>query len=119
MASPTPIIPVPVRRRSLAGPVILIVIGVLALLRTSNLIDRATLHHWFAHYWPLLLIAWGIVRLVEYYSDQQSGFPARRTGGGGVALLILLVIFGLGFSAADKVDWNQVGENIQVDGDNP
>jgi len=118
MASPTPLTPVPVRRRSLAGPLILILIGVFFLLRTMNLIDGAALRHWFAHWWPVLLIVWGVIRLAEYYSDQRSGYPARRMGGGGVFLLIMFVIFGLGFTSFDR-EWPHIRENIEVDGDNP
>ncbi len=118
MASPTPLTPIPVRRRSLAGPLILILIGVFFLLRTMNLIDGAALRHWFAHWWPVLLIVWGVIRLAEYYSDQRSGYPGRRMGGGAVFLLIMFVIFGLGFTSFDR-EWPRIRENIEVDGDNP
>jgi len=116
---PPPMVPVPVRRRSLTGPLILIAIGVLFLLGTSHIVEASTLRHWFAHWWPLLLILWGVIRLAEYYSDQQSGYPTRRMGGGSIFLLIILIFVGLGFTGWDKVDWQQWGENIQVDGDNP
>ena len=118
MASPVPpMVPVPVRRRSLAGPLVLIAIGVFFLLKTSHLINSAVLHHWFAHWWPLLLILWGVIRLAEYYSDVNSGYPPRRMGGGAVFLLILLVIVGLGATQADKVDWDKVRQNMDMDND--
>jgi len=118
MASPVPpMVPVPVRRRSLAGPLVLIAIGVFFLLKTAHLIDSAVLHHWFAHWWPLLLIFWGVVRLAEYYSDQHSGYPPRRMGGGAVFLLIVLIIVGLGATQADKVDWDKVRQNMDIDND--
>src|ERR1700739_3650594 len=116
MASPVPpMVPVPMRRRSLAGPLLLILIGVLFLLHTMNLIDRAALHHWFAHWWPMLLIFWGVVRLVEYYSDQRSGYPARRMGGGATFLLIMLVIVGV--SATKTENWNWGNGNIDFGDD--
>jgi len=113
-------IPVPVRRRSLSGPLILIIIGVFALLRTMHVIDWPVLHHWFAHWWPLLLILWGIIRLVEYYSDQQHGYPARRMGGGAVFLLIILVFAGLAATKSENINWRALQGNIDMDdGDNP
>ena len=118
MASPTPpMVPYPVRRRSLAGPLVLIAIGVFFLLRTSHLINSAVLHHWFAHWWPVLLIFWGVIRLAEYYSDLNSGYPPRRMGGGAVFLLIMLIIVGLGVTQADKVDWDKVRQNMDIDND--
>jgi len=105
-------VPVPVRRRSLAGPLVLILIGVFFLLRTMHLIDAVVLHHWFAHWWPLLLITWGVIRLAEYYSDQRSGYPARRMGGGGIFLLILLIIVGLGITKTENINWQNFGDNI-------
>jgi DUF4097 and DUF4098 domain-containing protein YvlB len=109
---------VPVRRRSLSGPLILILIGVFFLLKTSHLIDGIALRHWFAHWWPVLLIFWGVVRLIEYYSDQQHGYPARRMGGGSVFLLIMFVIVGLSFTQFDR-EWPKIRENIDIDGENP
>jgi DUF4097 and DUF4098 domain-containing protein YvlB len=119
MASPAPNPPmmIPPRRRSLAGPLILILIGVFFLLRTSNLIDRAVLHHWFAHWWPVFLIAWGVIRLIEYYSDTQHGYPARRMGGGSVFLLIIFILIGLSITKTENVNWNRIGENIQLGDD--
>lgn len=108
---------IPPRRRSLAGPLILILIGVLFLLRTSNLIDRAALHHWFAHWWPMFLIVWGAIRLFEYYSDQQHGYPSRRMGGGSVFLLIIFVLVGLSITKTENVNWHNLGENIQIGDD--
>jgi DUF4097 and DUF4098 domain-containing protein YvlB len=107
--------PVPVRRRSLAAPLLLILIGVLFLLHTMNLIDRAALHHWFAHWWPALLIFWGVVRLVEYYNDQRSGYPARRMGGGATFLLIMLIIVGISSTKTENWNWGAMNGNIDFD----
>lgn len=119
MASPTPTPPlmIPPRRRSLAGPLILILIGVFFLLRTSHLIDPVILHHWFAHWWPVFLIVWGAIRLFEYYSDQQHGYPPRRMGGGAVFLLIIFILVGLSITKTENVNWRNLGENIQIGDD--
>ncbi len=50
-------------RRSFAGPVILILIGLLFLMK--NLGFRFPIWHWFGHWWPLLLILWGVIILVD------------------------------------------------------
>lgn len=110
-------VPVPVRRRSLSGPLVLILIGVFFLLRTMHVIDSAVLHHWFAHWWPLLLIFWGVIRLVEYYSDQQNGYPARRMGGGAIFLLIMLILIGLSVTKTENVNWGNLRDNMEIDDD--
>ena len=57
MASPVQVPPPPPRyRRSMSGPVILIAVGIVFLLGTMGVLDWHNLGHWFAHYWPLLLI---------------------------------------------------------------
>jgi DUF4097 and DUF4098 domain-containing protein YvlB len=107
MASPTtsappPPLPPPVvyRRRSLAGPAILIVVGVLFLLGNLGYISWGRLGYFFARYWPVLIILWGLIKLAEHYDAQRHGYRPRAFGFGGVMLLICLVIFGLGASSA-------------------
>jgi DUF4097 and DUF4098 domain-containing protein YvlB len=103
------------RRRSMAGPVILIGMGLLFLLANIGVLSRPRLWWWFANWWPLLLILIGVVRLVEYFAAQRSGTPTPRFGGGSVFLLIMLIFIGIGASQSRRVDWNAVGENVDVD----
>ena len=77
-------------RRSFAGPIILILIGLLFLMK--NLGFRFPLWHWFGHWWPLLLILWGVIILVENVTSTSMGYRTRRLGAGGVLLMVLLVI---------------------------
>ncbi len=56
----------PRRRRSMTGPFVLIIVGVIFLLGNMHLISWGRLGVWFAHYWPLLLIIWGVLKLVEH-----------------------------------------------------
>ena len=51
------------RRNSAVGPILLILIGVLFLSR--NLWQQIPLFDLLAHYWPFILIGWGVLRLVE------------------------------------------------------
>jgi DUF4097 and DUF4098 domain-containing protein YvlB len=79
------------RNRSIAGPVILIGLGILFLL--NNL--RPDFSFWtnFSRYWPFLLIAFGVLRLAEVLVNAGRGNPVTTrppSGGGGVVLIIIL-----------------------------
>jgi DUF4097 and DUF4098 domain-containing protein YvlB len=87
-------------RRSFAGPVILIVLGVLFLLGNLGYMAWGRLGYLFARYWPVLIILWGVIKLIEHYDAQRQGYRPRGLGFGGVMLLIFLVLFGLGASSA-------------------
>ena len=79
-------------RHSFAGPVVLIAIGVCFLsARWVYSIGRRS-EHWFAHYWPVLLIVWGVLKLVEYQQAQREGVRYSGIGAGGSFL-------------ADYADW--------------
>src|SRR5215475_6236868 len=95
--SPPPAPPVrpPRTPRSLAGPLVLIVVGVFLLLTTLRVIELSNFGYWFAHYWPVLLILWGIVKLLEYQRATRSGYRAQGIGAGGVVLIVFLVLAGL------------------------
>ena len=119
MASPTqpPVAPLPPRprRRSFAGPLVLIILGLVFLLGNLHLISWMRLGTLFAHYWPLLLILWGIIKFVEYQQAQREGLPARGIGFGGVCLVIFIVVFGLMATQASRVHWEQFRNNINID----
>ena len=83
------------RRGSIIGPLILIAIGVLFLLR--NVIPDIPVFDLLSRYWPFLLIAWGIIRLIEIFvwAVQSKPLPRGGISGGEWALIILLcLIFG-------------------------
>jgi hypothetical protein len=108
-----------VRRRSLGGPVILILIGIVILLVKMRALSGPMVAHWFAHYWPVLLIAIGIIKLVEYYIEKERGGTARGIGAGMIVLVIVLIVFGLMASSAERVNWSALGGelNLPDDGD--
>src|SRR4051812_34160091 len=109
MSSPTPTPNVPqyyIRRRSIAGPIVLIALGVLFLLGNLHVITWSQLSLMWARYWPVLIILWGIIKLYEHWNDTRQGLPSRGIGAGGVVLLVFLIIFGLSATAAYKVNWN-------------
>jgi Toastrack DUF4097/LiaI-LiaF-like transmembrane region len=112
MSTPSPVPPPPPsyyqpRPRSIFGPLVLITIGVLFLLRTTGVIAGPSLRLWFAHYWPVLLIIWGAIKLAEHVWARQRGEPTPRLGGGSVVFLIFFILFSTGFSRT--VDWNWSG----------
>ncbi len=92
--------PRPARQRSFAGPIVLIVIGALFLFGNLHVITWSRIVVWFGHWWPLLLIVYGLLKLVEYYSAKREGTQFNGVGAGGVLLVIFIIIFGLSVSAA-------------------
>lgn len=113
----SPVVAPPRRRRSMTGPVILIIIGLIFLFGNLHLISWGRLGILFAHYWPLLLILWGMLKLVEHYQAKQEGVRPPGIGAGGVVLLIFLVIAGLAASQLNRVNWNEVGDQIDLGDD--
>jgi hypothetical protein len=113
MASP---MVTPRRQRSIAGPIVLILLGVLFLLMTMGVLDRYSLATIFARYWPLLLILWGVIKLIEHQQAKQAGLPARGIGAGGVFLVLFIVCIGLMATQFVRV-WPNIKDHIQI-GDN-
>jgi DUF4097 and DUF4098 domain-containing protein YvlB len=99
------------------GPLILIVIGMLFLLR--NFGYTIPLFHDFVRYWPLLLVLIGVVRLAEHFAARSAGRPSPGMGGGTVFLLVIIICMGVGLSAAfhgrDQINWGSVRDNVDVD----
>ncbi|HZT72694.1 MAG TPA: DUF4097 family beta strand repeat-containing protein [Terriglobales bacterium] len=93
-------------RGSVLGPLVLIALGVIFLLRHH--IPGFDAWQFIARYWPALLIVWGLVRLAEHYSDPSGA--RRGLSGGEVVLLILVVLIGLGVTASWRwrnSDWGR------------
>src|SRR5439155_3287388 len=82
-------------RRSFAGPVVLIVLGAFFLLSNMGVISWSHFGFWFSRGWPVLLILWGIIKLIEYQQANRSGVRAAGIGAGGVLLVVFLVVAGL------------------------
>ena len=59
------------RRRSFTGPLLLLLIGAFFLWR--NLHPEAPLFDMAAQYWPFVLIAWGLLRLIEVVALRHRG----------------------------------------------
>lgn len=114
---PSPPVPrAPRPPRSFAGPIVLIVLGVLFLLGNMGWIGWHSLARWFAHYWPVLLILWGVIKLIEYQSANRAGVRPRGIGAGGILLIIFLVVVGLIATEASRVDWVGIRDQIHMEG---
>ncbi len=111
MAS-APIPTMPRRHRSLAGPIILILLGVFFLLGNMHVITWLSLWVGFAHYWPLLLILWGIIKLVEHMLARRHGYQAAGIGFGGGFLVFMVVLFGITASGLERIDWGPIRKQI-------
>ena len=104
-------------RRSIAGPLVLITSGTLLLLANFHYFSWAMLARGFARYWPVLIIVWGLIKLLEYFDDQRRGLRPRGIGAGSIFLLIMLIIFGLGATSAERVNWNAISSDMDIDSD--
>ncbi|MFI5104940.1 MAG: LiaI-LiaF-like domain-containing protein, partial [Terriglobales bacterium] len=89
--------------RSIAGPIVLILMGLLFLLGTMGVLDRYSLGMLFARFWPALLILWGVIKLIEHEQAKRAGLPGRGIGAGGVFLVIFLIVAGLIATGVSRV----------------
>ena len=116
VSPPTPPIP-PYRRRprSFSGPFVLIFLGLLFLLGNLHVLPWFRVGTLFAHYWPLLLIIWGVIKLAEYQAAQREGAPAPGIGAGGIFLVIVIIFFGLIATQASRFNWGEIRDNMGID----
>src|SRR6185437_17120181 len=98
-------------------PLLALVVGGLILARHA--LPQAPIGYWIAHYWPVLLILWGVTRLIEYVARSR---PARSgLSGGEIVLLVLIIVFGLMFSGAYRFGHSRWADywGVDVNGWNP
>jgi len=72
---------------------------------------------WFAHFWPALLILWGIIKLIEYQQASRSGARSGGIGAGGVFLIIFLVVVGLASTSLSRVNWEPIRRGFNNGGE--
>ena len=102
------------QRRSVAGPVVLILLGVVLLLTTMHVLHPQPLLRWFGTYWPALIILWGVIKLVEYQQAQREGVRPSGIGAGGVLLLVFLIVFGMSATQASRFNWDEIRDHINM-----
>jgi DUF4097 and DUF4098 domain-containing protein YvlB len=100
------------RPRSIFGPLVLITIGLVFLLRTMGVISFLSFRGWMARYWPLLLIFWGVAKLAEHLWARQRGEPTPRLGAGGIVFLVFFIAIGMGTTRTADWNWDNIHTNI-------
>ena len=107
------------RQRSFAGPIALILVGVFFLLVNPHVLGMESFWSLYGKYWPILLILWGVIKLVEYQQAKAAGTRPPGIGAGGVFLVIFLVLSGLSAHKWNEVRNSGVFEGIDENGDWP
>lgn len=103
-------------RPSLFGPLALIALGVLLLVR--NLVGGYSLWTFVLDYWPWFLVAWGGAHVVQHLLARSRGVPGPpRMGAGAVAVALLICLAGWGGRAVranDGILFRGFGVRMQV-----
>jgi DUF4097 and DUF4098 domain-containing protein YvlB len=99
----------------MAGPIVLIVLGIVFLLGNMHMLSWYRITVWFSHYWPVLLILWGVIKLIEHYQAQREGTRSSGIGAGGVFLIVIIVVFGLIATQVERVNWSGLRDQMNFD----
>jgi DUF4097 and DUF4098 domain-containing protein YvlB len=98
-------------RGSITGPLVLILVGTVFLLRAVQ--PNFQIGELFVQSWPYLLIVWGAVAFLEvtFRALRPGPIPTNGVSGGGWALVIFICIFGYTANQIHRPDnwWHQVG----------
>jgi DUF4097 and DUF4098 domain-containing protein YvlB len=87
------------RRRSITGPLLLLLIG--SMFLWTNLHPETPIFDLVARYWPFVLIAWGLLRLLETMVRRRDGIHYGFSGGE-IVLVILICVAGSGIWQAHE-----------------
>jgi DUF4097 and DUF4098 domain-containing protein YvlB len=102
------------QRSSIFSGLLLIVLGILFLLARFH--PDLGIWHLFWRFWPVLIILWGIAKLVDHMSAQRSGDARPPLLTGGEAALLVLVVFVLaGMGIYTKIREKNPDLNIDLD----
>jgi hypothetical protein len=96
-------------QRSLFPGLALVFVGLLLLVHSYRGVDIA---HLFSHWWPLLIIFWGAIKLYERTVAGRSGQPRTSPISAGEILLVLGLVCLLGIVAGvdvvrNKLPWDE------------
>jgi DUF4097 and DUF4098 domain-containing protein YvlB len=104
------------RPRSLAAPILLIALG--GIFLANNLRPDLPLSELLGLYWPFLLIAWGLIRLVEVIVSYFRGRMQGSTfSGGEIFLIVLICVLGSGLFAAHRHGFRLGMQGLEMFGD--
>lgn len=101
------------RSSGLFSGLVLISAGVILLLHTFGHLE---LRHFFGHWWPLIIIFWGVVKLYERTVGPRLGGTEGGVGiTGGEVLLVVGMLALLGAVAGVQYGKQKIGEGIMGD----
>jgi Toastrack DUF4097/LiaF transmembrane domain len=89
----------------------LVAIGVLLL--AYNMGYPIRIWPYIARYWPALLIAWGLLKVVDYFRFRRAGDGRPLFSGGEVVLLIFVIFAGSAITTAANLSPN-IGNIFQI-----
>jgi DUF4097 and DUF4098 domain-containing protein YvlB len=102
------------KRSSIFSGLLLIVLGILFLLARFH--PDLGIWHLFWRFWPVLIILWGIAKLVDHTSAQRAGDTRAPLLSGGEAALLVLVVFVLaGMGIYSKIREKHPDLNVDLD----
>ena len=101
------------RRGSIFVGLLLVVIGVIFLLDRFD--PAFGLGHLIRRYWPVLIILWGVAKLIDHIAAQKTGEArAPLLSGGEAALMIVLAFVLAGFGFRDWIREHYPDFNIEL-----
>lgn len=101
-------------RNTIFRGLLLILLGALFLLHRFH--PEFGIGHLIRVYWPLLLILWGVAKLIEHLRGQREGeVRGPFLTGGETALLILLIFVLVAFSIVDMIHRRNPGMDTNFD----
>jgi DUF4097 and DUF4098 domain-containing protein YvlB len=77
------------RRRSIFAGLLLIIIGVLLLVATLR--PGFSLGYVITHFWPVIIIVWGVAKLIDRYAQPAGAPHVPMLTGGEVSLIFALI----------------------------
>jgi DUF4097 and DUF4098 domain-containing protein YvlB len=95
----------------LTGPLLLLIIGGFFLWR--NLHPDTQVWDLVSLYWPFILIAWGLLRLVEVLVWSRQGYRSGLSGGE-VVLIVFLCLVGSGVWQAHRSGLNFIANGVDI-----
>jgi hypothetical protein len=101
------------QRSSIFTGLLLILLGTLFLIQRLD--PQLGIRHLVALYWPILLIVWGVAKLMDYQAAERTGEgrPAILSPGE-AALLVLVVLVLMGMSALEWIHRHNPDSDVEV-----
>ncbi len=97
----SPVPPRPPQRKSIFSGLLLIVLGVLFLLFRFN--PELHLGTLIWRYWPVIIIVWGVAKLIDHLAARGTGERTPILTGGEASLLILVLFCSAGLGVIDHL----------------